>query len=294
MALTHPTRTLGSVSKGTLLIAGTLALPLAGCGTSTTAEKQGAHGASGGAQLTRTEALVPEFGDGATRQLKVVATAANGLNAPRDLEFNPLKPSELWVVNLNTEGVVIFHGAGTDGQRAETRKDSYRYHFMSKVSSLAFGTLENFATCQESRNEAAGYRDFMGPTLWSSDLAIFANVNQRFVPEAMCVPDMVPGTSRWLLGSHIDMLHQSPLCMGIAHSKDNGFWVFDGLYGHLMHYDFVKDHGPGYDDHSDGRIRRYSDVKLKRVAGVPSHIVVDAATAWYVDGGGNTLTRIDP
>ena len=30
--------------------------------------------------------------------------------------------------------------------------------------------------------------DFMGPTLWPSDLAIFANVNQTLVPGAHCRP----------------------------------------------------------------------------------------------------------
>ena len=33
------------------------------------------------------------------------------------------------------------------------------------------------------------------------------------------------------LGSHLDMLHNTPLCMGIAHEAANRYWVFGGLKG---------------------------------------------------------------
>ncbi len=238
---------------------------------------------------------VPELGTSATRRLSVLATAANGLSTPRDLEFNPQVDGELWIVNRDTEGVVIVHKAGAAAQRTEARKDSYRFHFMSKVSSIAFGTNENFASCQESRNEGGDY-DFMGPTLWSSDLDVFANVNQRLVPGATCRPTAAMSATRELLGSHLDMLHQSPLCMGIAHATGNAFWAFDGDSGDLVYYDFVRDHGPGGDDHSDGRLRRYSDVKLARVTGVPSHMIVDPATQrlYIADTGTGRILRVDP
>jgi hypothetical protein len=212
---------------------------------------------------------------------------------PRDLEFNPEKPGELWVVNRDSEGVVIYHDAGTDGQRAEPRTDSFRSHFMSRVSSLAFGSKTNFASCQESNN---GGNNFMGPTLWSSDLAIFANVNQTDTPVAVCEPFPRLTPLQQLLGSHIDMLHQSPYCVGIAYDSENAFWAFDGANGNLIRYDFVRDHGPGHDDHSDGRVRRYTDVELKRVAGVPGHIVVDQSTGflYIADTGTGRVLKVDP
>lgn len=235
---------------------------------------------------------VPEFGHPSLRRLNILATASDGLSNPRDLEFNPKVPGELWVVNRNTEGVVIFHDTGTVSQRAETRKDSFRNHFMAKVSSLAFGINGNFASCQESDN---GGNNFMGPTLWDANLAIFANVNQTLVPEAICTYPRV-GPLTQLLGSHIDMLHQSPWCMGIAHAVDNAYWTFDGAHKNLVYYDFVQDHGPGYDDHSDGRLRRYTDVVLTRVAGVPSHMVVDTASGnlFIADTGTGRVLKVDP
>ncbi len=230
-----------------------------------------------------------------SRTLTVMATAANGLATPRDLAFNPDVPGELWTVNRQSEGVVILHDAGAATQRTEARNDAYRYHFMSQVSSLAFGTPTNFASCHESRNEAAGAIGFMGPTLWTSDLDIFANVNQNFVKGAVCEAKAGDGPKE-LLGSHIDMLHQSPLCMGIAHATGNAFWVFDGDSGELVYYNFVRDHGPGYDDHSDGRLRRYTDVNLTRVAGVPSHMLVDSDSSllYVADTGTGRVLRIDP
>ena len=49
--------------------------------------------------------------------------------------------------------------------------------------------------------------------------------------------------------THYDMLHESPLCMGIAHDPEvatpfgNVYWAFDGLNGTLMRYDFQEPHG---------------------------------------------------
>src|SRR5690606_37758723 len=43
---------------------------------------------------------VPEFGDTFT----VIGTAADGLSAPRDLEFNPAAPEQLWTFNTTIHG----------------------------------------------------------------------------------------------------------------------------------------------------------------------------------------------
>ena len=97
------------------------------------------------------------------------------------------------------------------------------------------------------------------------------------------------------LGSHIDMLHQSPLCMGVAHGAKDGYWVTDGLNGHIVYYDFKVDHGFGGTDHSDGVARRYVDATFSRLPNVPGHLALDAATGWlyYADTGGKAVRRLD-
>lgn len=248
----------------------------------------------GGTPLPNEEdgVLVSQFGKESSRKLTVIGSSQDGLANPRDLEFNPKKPNELWTVNKDIEGVVIFHNAGTPKQRSEKLVDTYAKHFMSKVSSIAFGPDGNFATCHESRNEARGIIDFMGPTLWTSDLSIFAKVNQKEIDGAEC--DGTEG-SGILQGSHLDMLHQSPLCMGIAHVNANQYWTFDGANGDLVFYDFAVPHEPGGDDHSDGRLRRHADVRLSRVVGVPSHMIVDPSSdmLYIADTGTGSILKID-
>lgn len=294
-------------------------------------------------------APVPEFGDAAARELVVIGNRADGLDVPRDLAFHPNRPYELWVASRATDGTVLFFDPGTPAERVEDRRDSHRNHFMEEVSSIAFGDFGNFATCQESRNTYDGRsapNDFMGPSLWTADLDIYARVNQRrlageaegHVPRSLPpgpvgesapgeaganpfgLPAELVGFCRPLgdaggaaapgdvaaglepdqprnpeLGSHIDMLHQSPLCMGIAHEHGNAYWVADGTAGHLVRYDFAVDHGPGWDDHSDGIVRRYPEAAIERVADVPSHLALDAATGWLyaADTGGGRVIRLD-
>jgi len=239
-------------------------------------------------------AAVEEFGLG-TPTYEVFATASEDLSTPRDLAFHPDR-DELWVLSRYGEGS---WGAGNTtiffeplaGLDFENFADSFGYHFMAHPSALAFGAAEyegsseiNFATCQESRNDYNGNYapdDFMGPSLWSSDLEIYAMVNQGW------------GSS--LGGSHLDMLHQSPLCMGIEHDSANVYWVTDGSNGNIVRYDFVLDHGPGHDDHSDGIVRRYLDASFTRVADVPSHLAFDGDSGWlyYADTGTGTIKRLD-
>lgn len=205
--------------------------------------------------------LVPEFGREDTRTIRGYATAADGLDRPLDLEFNPESPGDLWIASQASDGITILFNAGTDEQLSDTFLDAFRNHFLESVSSIAFGARGTWGSCQESRNtydDQAPPNDFMGPALWPADLNVFAAVFQD------------PFGSD--LGSHLDMLHASPLCMGIAHYQNNEYFVFDGLNGHMVYYDFVVDHGPGQDDHSDGVIRRFPEVALTRVEGVPGHM----------------------
>ncbi|MGB1589339.1 MAG: thrombospondin type 3 repeat-containing protein [Candidatus Poseidoniaceae archaeon] len=212
----------------------------------------------------------------------VVASSADGLSTPRDLEFHPsqTRNDELWIVNRADDSVVIIHNTGQSNQYSEKRLDAYRNHFLEEVSSIAFGSYDaefdyQFATGQESRNTYNGQgspNNFMGPALWPSSLSHFAVEHQN----------------DGLLGSHTDMLHESPFGMGIAHDSGNAYWYFDGYYGNLVYYDFQEDHDTGMDDHSDGIVRRHTDIQLARVANIPGHMILDKNNGiLYISDTGN-------
>jgi hypothetical protein len=196
--------------------------------------------------------------------------------------------------------VTIFNGAGTDDQDSEHLIDPFAMHFMDEVSSIAFGAAMyepsdalNFGTCQESINTYNGYdagNNFMGPTLWSSDRDIFA----ESFPEAVAYLSDLFGFYADL-GSHLDMLHESPLCMGIAHDYDNVYWVFDGYNESIYRYDFQEDHGPGWDDHSDGILTRYAEGEVDYEEDIPSHMILDQESRllYIADTGNNRIAILD-
>lgn len=236
-------------------------------------------------------AQAPEIGLGdhspSSVQLTLIAERAAGLRTPRDLAFNPLRRDELWIVNRGDDSVVIIHQAPSDARTTERRKDGYALHFMARPSSIAFGAAETtigkpgtFATCQESRNtydDQAPPNDFMGPALWSSDLETFAKKNPNG------------------LGSHLDMLHESPNCMGIAWQEKNVYWVFGGRRRDIVRYDFQVDDGIGNDDHSDGAIRHYVAGEVTMKAGVPSHMVYrpEDKMLYIADTGNGHVVKLD-
>lgn len=111
---------------------------------------------------------------------------------------------------------------------------------------------------QDRKWERSTPLDFQGPALWSTDPAVYAKKNLvadkqlgtsfcNGSPEQekcwkdkyanpVCLNDnrkCSPGDlgKPFTLGSHLDMLHESPLCMGIAWEKENAYWVFDGCGG---------------------------------------------------------------
>ena len=213
----------------------------------------------------------------------VIAGASDGVDAPQDLDFQPAadRALELWVINQGTEDsgseVVILFDTSDPATEIEVRQDDNAWHFMNLTTALAFSDdTENFATSPEVTDANHSGGTFTGPSLWSSDLDVFA---------------MPSGAN----GSHLDMLHQSPNSMGIAHEREDAYWVFDGYADELVHYDFNSDHGPGADDHSDGEVKRYSEVPIERVSGTPSHLVVDDATGWlYIcDTANGQVLRMD-
>lgn len=234
-----------------------------------------------------SQSEIPEFYANQNKNSAVVFIAGqeSKLNAPQDLDFNtnPNRPDELWVINKDivaTGGsTVMFSNVAKPNQSYEWRRDGNAWHFMNTPSAISFSKENhNWATSHDilDANHAGG--TFTGPSLWSSDLSVYA-INHG------------QGTN----GSHLDMLHGSPYSMGIESDKDNAFWIFDGYNEEIVYYDFKDDHGPGMHDHSDGVIRRYSDVKVKRLPGIPSHIVLDKDRKWLyvVDGGNNRVFRMD-
>ncbi|HIF46201.1 MAG TPA: hypothetical protein EYQ73_05330 [Candidatus Poseidoniales archaeon] len=237
--------------------------------------------------LENESAVVPQFGTGFEET--VIADSSDNLNKPRDLEFHPgaNRNDELWVVNRATDSVTIVYETGTPSQWSENLVDAYANHFMEEVSAISFGSYNNefdyqFGTAQESRNTFNGQQspnNFMGPTLWPSSPTHFAKEHQ----------------ADDLLGSHIDMLHESPNGMGIAWDSGNAYWYFDGYYGELVFYDFAEDHDTGEDDHADGVVRRYADIVLTRFGSIPGHMVMDQSTGilYISDTGTGRVLWVD-
>ena len=221
----------------------------------------------------------------------VVATGQDGLKVPLDLEFNPEVPGELWIVNQKDDSVTILFDAGTDAQTSTHIIDPYAVHFMDAVSAIAFGAPGTFGTTQESDNPYGTKNEgdyFMGPTLWSSDLEIFGHSN----PEAVEYLTELFGFYADL-GSHLDMLHESPYAMGMAWSHDNVYWVYDGWNRSIYRYDFQEDHGVGYDDHSDGIMYRWVEGQVGYVEGTPSHLEYEQATGYlYIADTENNVIRV--
>ena len=220
-------------------------------------------------------------------------TQTDGLYAPRDLDFHtdPDRANELWVINENSAtfdpnfggSTVTYYSAGTDSQWADYRKDSYSAHFMHTASAIAFsdnGGFANTLDVQDANGNPNGY--FSGCTLWEADTSIYARVNQNG-PE---------------LGSHWDMLHQSPFSIGIAAETENIYWLFDGYHNTIAKYNFQEphpDHEHGGEDHSAGLIYRYDEIVVDRVAGLSSHMVMDQESdlLYICDTGNQRILRMN-
>jgi len=225
-------------------------------------------------------AVAANYGENAP-ELTLIADQSDRIIAPWDLDFHPFRANELWVINKGTDrsggNTVTISNAGLGDQSTEYRQDGNAWHFMALPSSMSFSKDNgNWATGAEILDANRQGGSFTGPSLWSSDMNVYAR----------------PSGGN---GSHLDMLHSSPYSMGIESDKDNAFWVFDGQNGHICWYDFQADHGPGASDHSDGLVHRYSEVPLKRLNNVASHLVLDKTSGWLytVDSGNGRILEMN-
>jgi hypothetical protein len=229
-------------------------------------------GSEGAAPAPRPTAF--GTGDG-TATLAVIHEQAG--SAPSDLAFSGVDPTQLWVVRYGALSTLVISNPGTDAQSAQTYLDPASSHFANKPPAMAWGEGNTWATCGDNTNPTGKNNLFMGPALFSGDLAVFA----KLTPKS--------------LGSHLDMLHSTPLCRGIAHERANVYWVFNAYDKAIDRYDFHRDHGPGEDDHSDGEIHRYAQDQVLGKDGVPSHLFFspDDATLYIADTGHARVARLD-
>jgi sugar lactone lactonase YvrE len=221
------------------------------------------------------------FGDGShsldSITLTVIARSSDDLDIPRDIAFHPDRPDELWVVNRGDDSLTVLFDPGTSAFFSQNFASVGNNHFLAQPSSIAFSDNGNFATIHETDDFTQGPgttpADFMGPTLWSSNMSV------------------VDGGH----GGHLDMLHNSPNGMGIAWQEDNTFWVFDGYHSAISRYAFHGDHGPGGADHSDGEMLRYVEGEVGREANVPSHMELDhdSGLLYIADTGNRRIAVLD-
>ncbi len=266
------------------LLSFVIALGAVACSVETTSSST----SNGGPEEAKPAEQIPPAAqalgkDGTVASVELVEVYNAGAAAKLvDLAFNPLVPGEAWVVGYDSN---VYIGQGLDGADPKwmKKKDPAAVHFMHKPPAIAMGDNGFWGTCGNNDNSQAARTPnlFMGPALFSTNLEVFA----------VRTPDG--------LGSHYDMLHNSPFCRGIAFvpgNSNNEYWVFNGQDGSLDRYKFNKDHGPGNDDHSDGEIYRYAAGQVKQAPDdTSSHVFYDATDSFlYVaDTGNQRIVKLD-
>jgi hypothetical protein len=265
--------------------------------------------------------------------------SGSGLEQPTGLAFRPGVGGELWVTNRGDDSIAIVSDPGGEAS-VDNRRDAYAEHFVARPSGIAFDrTGRYFAVANDSNNEVRGmvfklnpernrfFKDnnFMGPALFASETYALAGQGKRYLedwPQPGYGHDPPDDLERhecpdeyWSReaeacvfpreGSHLDMLHGSPLSAGILNDVSNVYYVLDGCGGrtaqnrcrgdgHVVMVDFNRDHQEGNGFHGDGVIRRYVDAPFRRVAGVASGIVEHDGSIYYADTGAGVVRRLDP
>jgi len=235
----------------------------------------------------------PVLGDGShsmsSKTTTVLANAADGVDWPTDVELNPYVTDELWATNMgsNTNMLVSAASSGSPSPLL-FGSDTVGMHFNAEPSAIAFGNLwDGKATVATSHNTSDCTQflfgtfgpcvepdGFMGPTWFSADPLIHDSGHS----------------------SHLDMLHNSPLAMGISSGDGvNLFWVYDGHHRAITSYEFNSDHGLGGADHSDGEVHRYVEGEVGYVPDVPSHLDYDPSSEllYIADSGDNQIKVLD-
>jgi hypothetical protein len=215
--------------------------------------------------------------EGGSLNVTVVASG-DVFRRPTDVEWNPSAPDEAWIVNYADDSVAIVSGLASEAASVTRLRDPAASHFMRRPPALAMGQVldtygQTFGVCGDGDN---GGNDFMGPALFTTDLDIFAKQTE------------------FGLGSHLDMLHSTSFCRGIAWDQANVYYAFNSVYGSIDQYDFAQDHGPGYDDHSDGSIFRLVAGELAGVDGIPSHVTLHQPTRelFVADTGNGRIVAV--
>jgi DNA-binding beta-propeller fold protein YncE len=220
-------------------------------------------------------------GDGSLESVEwtYIIGADEKLDDARDLGFDA--DGNLWVANRADDRTFVVFNPGTADQDFDRLKDGYAEHFMEETAAFSFDGDVQMASCGESNNT---YNDrggrgngYMGPVLWSTDLNIFGVANPIG------------------LGSHLDMSHESPYCVGIAWEQANAYWAFDGKNKALTRHDFQQDHGVGMDEHFDHIVYRLLEPEMTRVEEAPGHLVYDDETGvlYAADTGGGRIVWLD-
>lgn len=199
------------------------------------------------------------------------------LATPAALAFNPQRPDELWIANRKDDSLTV--ASLTEG--TVDRFADQELHFLEAADALSFSDNGTFATCGDTRNDYHGSEmanDFMGPVLWPGSVQDFVTIDPTDASKV-----------------HLDMMHDTPWCMGIAAAGGNTYFTFNGVKGTIDWYDFGKPHENGGSDHSDGAKKRFSGMGLKRVEGVPSHLAFDVASGllYIADTGNGRIVRLD-
>lgn len=232
-----------------------------------------------------SDSVAPEWsplgmGDGSADSVgwTFILGEEDDLDDPRDLGFDAV--GNLWVANRRNDKTFVIFEPGTGNQSFDDLKDGYAEHFMEETSAIAFDDNVQFGSCGESNNtyndQGAG-NGYMGPVLWSTDLNVFGVENPIG------------------LGSHLDMSHESPYCVGIAWEDANIYWAFDGDHGAITRHDFQADHGIGMDEHGDHIVYQLTEPEVSRVEEAPGHMVFDrnSGLLYTADTGNGRLLWLD-